>query len=631
MKQRHFLNGVEINAPINYAELQIELNYDKDSDKQTLSINDWEFGVGKPGDNEDGEQVVRRHFEDGLKSGVGVFEGLPFSIILDNEIDKTFPLFDGYVDVAAARFENGKITAPAVEQGKLVWLEDVADSFTFDYLANEKIITSSDYVAVPYCINKKQNGYELIITLLTLFVIIDKIREQIKTISKDTPNASNPFTAPGAILGLIVQILYIATLMTSLIALLVKLVTLLVQPVKYHYGMYAKDLIRIGCEHLGLGFKSSILQTHPFDKMLILPEKYNLKENTGPFEGVAGWLTGNANEHLGYYKGTFGEFLREMKSMFNARLVIDNGILYFEKARFNISKGKYTIPDLFDSRHKFSLNYEELKATYIISFSTDMQDRNTIQEYQGTSVQITTQPNTVNNKKMLLLKNLEEVRIRFALAKRKKELSLIEKAISIFIKTANATLEGLITVLNAIITAINAIIGVINKVVKALGTIGIKLNIQIPSIPTINVPNFGSMIEDRVGMMVMESDFVSVPKILMIENKGNPRNNKIPDYNFDFLRAKYLWEEFHYYNSFLPQKDSPGKQAILYDLEEVPFVFNDFDQARASKDIDDSQGREGELISLKFNPTKQTATGSFKIYQQYTKNLIETIYEPDGK
>lgn len=631
MISRYFLDGVEITAPINYPELEIELNYDKDSDKQTLSINDWEFGVGVPSDMADGENVVRKHFLEGLKTGVGVFEGLPFKIILDDEISKTYNLFDGYVDVSRARFDNGQITAPAVEQGKLDWLEEVADSFTFEFLEKRKLVKPSNYVAVPYCINKKQNGYELIITVVTLYVVIDKIKEQVLDIQEKAGKAANPLTASGEIIALIVRIVYITTLMTSLIGLVYKLFTLLIQPVKYHYGMYAKDLIRIGCEYLGLGFQSSILQQHPFDKLLILPEKYNLKENTGAFEGVAGWLTGNPNEHLGYYKGTFGELLRSLKLMFNAKLVIDQGKLYFEKQSFNISNGQYSVPDVFDSRYKFELNYDELKATYLIAFSTDIEDRNTLQEYLGTSVQITTQARNVNNKTMLLLRNLEEVRIPFALAKRKTGLNAMETAISAFLKVANNTVQTLTTVINAIISVINTIISVINKLVKVLSTIGFKLKVNIPSIPRLDVPTFGNLIEDRKGMLVMESDYVNVPKMMLVQNNSNPRNNKILDINFEFLRASYLWDEYHYYNSFIARKDSPGKQALLYELEEVPFTFKDYEQAKSSKIIEDSQGRRGELISLRFNPTKQTATGRYKIYQQYTNNLLETIYEPDGK
>lgn len=630
MITRFFLDGVEIGPPLNYKELEIELNYDKDANQsKSSSINEWEFGVNTP-ISPDGAYTLFKYLADGLTTGNGVFEGLPFKVVCDNQKGTSLTLSDSYVDVGTAKFEHDKITAKTVEQGSVDWLNTTADSFTFEYLDSIGKIDKSLYIPVPYCINKKQNSYELIIAALTIFVIVDKIQEQITNIGEKVTSAANPFMATNTF-SIIVRIIYIIALFVALIGLIIKLYNLLVQPVKYHYGMYVKDLMRIGLDHLGLKFSSSILEKAPFNQLLILPEKYTLPENTGVLASIAGLIKPKTDEQKGYYKGTLGDLIRSMKTMFYAKLIIQNGTCYFEKYNFKLSNSTYKIPDLYDARHRFELNVEEIKSTILISFSTDQADRNTIQEYLGTSVQITTVPKAITNKLMVTLKGLDEARIPFALAKRKDSLNVIEEIIGVFLKGISVVINVIVTVLNLIIKLLNVIIKVINALIKALKFIGLNLKFQIPTIPSVEIVNFDNIIEDRIGMMKMESDFVQVPKLMLIGNSGNSRNNKLLDGNAQYLKALYLWDNFHYFKSPIPYKDSLGNQSYLYDIDGPPFTFDDFLQVNSSNAVENYAGEEGELISLKWNPEKETATGRYRIFRQYTNNLTQSINEPDGR
>lgn len=625
MRARFFINDVEVNEPNNYAELGIELNYDpNDIDSQAVTINEWELGVGG-GDLQDGESAARNHFLQGLTSGVGVGEGIPFKIIIDGENGRTYTVFDGYLNLATASYYNGSIKAASTSLTGADWLSQVKESFTFDYLDSIGRIDSSKYKAVPYCINKKQNAFEVIIAVLTVFVVVDKIQEQITNIGEKVTSAANPFMATNTF-SIIVRIIYIIALFVSLIGLVLRLYNMLVQPVKYHYGMYAKDLLQAGCDYLGVKFSSSILQKAPFDKLFILPEKYTLPEGTGLLSGLSGIFDTNPSGKKGFYKGTFGSLLDSLQIMFDARVIVKYDTLYFEKQDFNLGASAYEIPDTYDSRFNYTLNWEDLKATYLISFALDSNDRNTIQEYTGTSVQVTTAPKAITNKRMVLLQGLQEVRIPFALAKRKESLNVIEQIINVFLKGIAAIVDAIITILNLIIKLLNAIIKVINALIKALRIIGLRLNFQIPTIPEIQLSGFGNLIEDRVGMMVMESDFVNTPKIMLLNSSGNARNTKIGDENFTYLRARYLYETYHSYRSFLGEKG----QAYYHELPEVPFPFEDFEKIKENKSITNYAGEEGELLSIKWNPIKQTATGRYKIYKKYTNNLIESINEPTG-
>src|SRR6478735_3896941 len=110
---KYFLDGIEINPPNNYQELEIELNYDGDTNKQALSTNEWEFGVGDPAKGNDGMIMCRNQLLD--QTGIGVVQGKPFKITIDDENGKIYELLDGYIDLWKAKYERGKVTAEAVQ------------------------------------------------------------------------------------------------------------------------------------------------------------------------------------------------------------------------------------------------------------------------------------------------------------------------------------------------------------------------------------------------------------------------------------------------------------------------------------------------------------------------------------
>lgn len=626
----HKLNGVEINEPNNYEALELELNFDENGNGETVSINEWEFGVGDNRNSNDGAKITNTHISNGLLSGVGVGEGLPYKLILDNQKGTKLTLFNGYVDLWRADIQCDLVVAPAVELLDASTLENRIDSFSFKYLQSIGAITSADYVPIPYCINKKQNGVDIIIATVTIFVIVDKLKEAITDIQEYIGNMSaNPFTFT-MIIGLVFRILYISTLIVSLIKLLLDLYNALVQPVKYHYGMYENVLMRKGLAHLGYALSSSILDNAPFNKCVIMPEKYNTKENnTGKFKRVTGFFSPNQNEQEGFYKGTFGELFRALTRKYDAKIIIKNGTVYFEKQDFNLQAPTYQFPPF--ERGAKTLNVDDFVSNKIISFATDMQDRNTIQEYLGTSAEITTTPIRTTNINMVLLNKYDPININFALAKRKTSLTFVEEILNVFFKGAGLIMDGLIKVLNAIIKVINAVIKAINKFIKALKIIGIKIKFQAPTIPTIAATNFGNMIENRIGMMVLESDYTSSAKMLMVDKHSNPRNNKLLSNNESILNARYLYENYHYYRSFVNRAGFKPNQYEVQGFSNLPFCFDDFVKVRENSAITDSDGNKGELISLKFNPSKQTATGSYKIKRVYSNNFKETLTEPDGR
>lgn len=625
---RNFINNEEVNDPLNLPDFEIELNFDKNSVQQTLSLTSIEWGVNNPLDSKDAYQLIKKH----ENSQVGVIEGLPYKLLLDNQRDTPLEIFNGYLDVWAkeqSRNENGDvIKLNAVEQGKLDWLNDVADSFTFEYLYSIGVITNSDFIQVPYCINKKNNAFELVITSFTFFVIIDKLHKQYTEFSEKVVQAGNPFEAT-VIARAVFHIIYITTLLIALAKIIIDLYNFIIQPVKYHTAMSVTRMLEIGCNHLGLTFKSSILQQEPFNKLYWLPEKFALNERNS-ISGLVGNLSSNIVDNTGFYNGTFGEFLRMWQQVFNAKIICKDDSVYFEKYNYNPSANNWVVPNLMDSKYNYSYNKDDFYSNINISFAYDLNDKNTIQEWKGTNCQVIQSAISVNNVKMNLAKNFLDVRHPFALGKIKTELNTIEKIFDKFFKVVGGVLDTIIKIVNKLIDLLNEAIKLINKLIKSLSVLGIDLKITIPKIPSVPATKLSNLIENRIGMLQMENDFVNTPKAILLDVASNPKNTKVNTNNSAYLNAKYLYDNYWYFVSFVPKGSFEGNQWLIRELNECKFTYSDYVKVRYNNMVTDAYGNECELISLKYNPLRETAKGTYKQRKKYLNNIKETIIEPNG-
>lgn len=632
MKQLHYINGIEVNEPNNYQNLEVERYYNDDSEKNSITLNTWEFGgIGK--------KTLQEIIASGNIGGTGVIEGVRYAIVLDNEMGARYNLFDGYLNLWKSQVFCDKIVAPSIEYAQYDWLTGVYDSFTYAYLFDKGIITPQMFIPIPYVINKKQNTFESLTLLLGTGLMVLQLTKQIVTIVGMFADGANPFTTINAILKLSLEVVFAITLLVAIIKNLIDIARLAIQPVKYHMGMYCFDLLELGLAQFGITLSSTILGAGgEYHNAFILPEKYNLKEHG---DGLSGWLDANKNEHLGFYKGTVGDFLRKMQTMFNAKVIIKDSVLYFEKQDFSLTSGGYVLPPLDNYEVGYEFNHEDFKSTMIFEFSTDIQDRNTIQEYKGTSVQITTLPTNINDKKLALAKDLLQSNFYFALGKRKTELTNQEKILKVFYDSLIPIVTAFEVAINGVITAINAVVKLVKKLIKALKTLGITIKFEPKEIKKFDVENIKNPIEERIGMLKMESDFISVPKILMIQrtedngdflvNLFTARENKLANDNESKLNAKYLFNNYHYFKSFIGRNGYLGNQYLIKKADKVPFCFDDDLMINGNNYIAESNGDIGKLISVKFNPYFEQASISYKVNKLYLQNLTETITEPDGR
>ena len=566
IKVNYILNGSLINPPLNWKDTAFEVNFDRDGNAKTKIVSTNLDFV-----RENTATIIDRVY-DGATGGYGILEAMPLQVELERNgvIEKPF---NGYIDLTKdAVFSRELCKVNATENKSIEWLEEKADGFTFEYLRSINVITNDDYKFIPYVINSVPDYKESAIAILTSYVVVQQIKESIEKVKALLVEVGNPLTAPTAIVKASLLAIYLITLIASLIDLIRDIFATLIQPVKYHACMSVKTLIERGCQHLGLTLSSSILTSGVFSKAYIMPEKLR-----NPIDAtdnrILGFQIPQKTIQEGFYKGTLGNLLRALKDQFNAKIYIKNNVLYFERLDFNLTPPQFVLPDLYQPEYK--TNADEFKANYYIAFQTDTIDKNTLQEYNGTAYQVIFRPNIILNEDLVMMKGLDEVRLPFALAKRKTDLTVPEKIIKAFLDALSIIVNGLISAMNALIQGINAIIGVINSVINALDFIGINVNFSVPTIQVISYLNLGNLIENRLNMMKLETDFTSVPKMFLMDLGTQNKFNKLTTGNETFMSAEYLYNNFHYINNFLPTSDKPnGNQYIIKEFNNVRLGFD---------------------------------------------------------
>jgi len=626
MKARFFIDGQEIVEPNNYQELSLDLNFDKDNPKAQVTINQWELGVGSRTDALDGVKLATDH----INGDFGVVEGQSFMIKVGSDV-----VFNGYFDLWGSIVSCDNITAEAFEQGGIDWLNENAE-FTFEYLGeglnngDAGKILHTDFIPIPYIISEIPDLKDLMLTTLTITSTVIILIDQIQTLIEHIAGLINVFQ----ILDLVKAVLraaFIVGLVIQLIKLSKQAFNLIIQPFKYHYGMNVLLMCQKAAEYLGKNFTCPILETD-FKHLVILPEKYQQIQNTTN-DGVFGLLNANSVNEKGYYKGTFGDLLRQLKIMFKAKIFVTDTDIHLVRedqlpSEFTPAVSDYSIPDVEIDEYRF--NRDDFYSNYLIDFAIDQNDKNTINEYEGTAIQIQTVPKTQRTQKTLT-KGIIQNNIQFALGKRKTELTRPEKLFKRFFKIFDALLGSVIKIVNRARKVMNSILKTLNKIIKTIRAVGINWRPKIQLLKPIKLNQLEDLITDRINMLKMENDFITVPKMLLVEEKLSPsKNHLLPD-NETKLSAEYLWNNYHNISSFDEVEYSETNQYLIYETPEIPFTCKDYLSVKNKNTITSPDGNKGRIDSLEWNPIKETAVIKYRINNIYLSNLKTEKLIPNGK
>jgi len=633
MEVTYYVNNIEVNPPLNDEELSIELNFDKGNpDNQSVSLNELEWGLGDQTVGNDAADIINQWRLDGVSGGVGATEGIPYRLEITDE-GTTYNVFDGYLDLSTAIWDCDRVSVTAVETGGNDWFLSVADSKSYAYIDEvEGLIPSSYTVRLPYVLSSVPDNQEaFLVTISMTFVVITLVGEIESLITLAKGYIANP-TDWGKLAMLVLQLVYVVSLIISLVKLIADLIDLVIQPVKYHSCMSWLNNAKVGAASFGYTFKSSILETGGvYSNSYILPEKDNVGRTSFNDDKKVFGRTNSNDVDKGYFKGTVGDFYRLMITKFNGKLIYEEGnVLRFEREDYTTSAYNYILPPVDQTSYR--LNHDELISNYVVSYQTDTNDKNTLQNYYGTETQVITQQKSGYNQRVNI-EGLIKRNISLARGTRKNDFTYVENIVKSYLNFISAQVNVYEAAINAIIFSVNIIANSFLFAIKTLASL-LRIPFDVPKIKVGKLPysDLSSSIRDRKGMLLMENDFVSVPKDLILSvNTTSDRSTNIAITNESKNNSLTLYKDFHAINSFLPTSLKPtGNQYEIHEVEGVPFCFDDYQLVKDSNYMKDDIGRDGEILSLNWNVRKLTASANYKVKQLWTNNLKENKITPDG-
>lgn len=585
---RHKRNGVEISEPRNWDELEVSYDFLNRTDEASINISGLEF-VGDVGID------IRQRIMNGLTGGLGVFEGDPYEIEV-GEVGSPVFTFKGYLDYADdPEFIgcNGIKVALKKRQG-VDWINDVADGFSHRYLYDIGVITSGDFIKVPYIINYIPDNMQLLMLSISLFMMTKELVQTVKSLAEaiaDTTDASIPVVGTSVGLGagvvtawdignIILTVLKIAAYLAYTIAIVIAIKNLieeiieqLVPKKRYHLGMSLYTLFERSCQHLGLQFSSQLLTARK--NWIIVPSKgHKGGEKPEGFEGA--WVeTGMPNQNDGM--DTFGDLIRTWKSALRADYKIIDGVFYFEREDFWDVVGTYQMADVFTDQKELidrrKPNTSEIFANYNIHWAYDTQDQNTLDNQEGRVFQAITEPNVKVNADLINLKGLEEIAIPCSLPLRKNSLTKIEEVVK----------------------------GVAKFIDNLTGLFG-------------SGTSYASQIEARKGSCLLSSHFLTIPKVVVMSG------SKLAMGQRDILSARRLWEELHYIKSFV-EIGGKHNQWFRYEQVKVPFCMESFVTLMNNNICLTPDGKECKIETFKWRIWEDYATINHRVKEKYTNNL----------
>lgn len=539
----------------------------------------------------DAYQSIIDWINKGRQGGVGIFEGVPISILNSNG-QNNISVFKGILDLQAGTIiqENLKQVRTRLRQDEsLNQLDDLLEPLDYGYLKSLGVISSSDYVSVDYVVNKTDNGLETITTLITVYLLSKQLADTIKEIGSSIAIVAGISVSgvPGpigaavyAVAVAILQVAYAVTLLILIIDFGTDLFNVLIQPKRTHKGVLLKTLLAKACEHIGYTLETTI---EDLENLVYLPSNQNVDEFglKNVFNKVGSITEGIPNSgDIGY---TCPEMFQICRDLFNARFAILGNTVQFhtENSSYWVSQSGWEKPNSLRNvaERAYRYNTDEIKGSIFIQFQTDIVDEYTIKNYQGTSFQVLTDAKAVGKTANKTIKNLDRVDIPLALGNRKDKLNGFEQGLA----------------------------SIANLFDNIAGVFGGK-------------PNLAKKIKNKVGVLEVSNNNHSIPKLLWLQNGRLPSNHRA------LFSAKTLWEKYHSEKSFV--QNNFGRQRRYIENEVIPFGLSDFVTLLNNAYFRDENGQVGKVVELEWVMSKDYATISYWVQEIYTNNLQETFIEP---
>ena len=559
-------------SPLEWDSLTVECSYEQDNVQPSITEGEVTFTL-------DSATYLRNYV-----SSENIFIGLPVKIKVGDLVD----LFDGFINMVDTYEDDtvsNKITTKIVNRKGLALVDEKLSSLTFGYLDSLGYFNNTMYQRVDYVIEKRDTALESLFTVFTGIVLTKETIESIKRVQELIKDNSilltNPLSAPVTIVinvtvSLLIEAAYLAVMLVQLARLGKGVANTLISPNRktksISYGVALEQI----CKYLGYEFETNIEDMYD---TYYLPSNTNIDNfNTKDliWETLRGQEKGiPQSQDYGYL---VKDFMDIVKKLFNPKYAIRGNKMfcYNEYDSFWKKNSQYVMPSVLPQVKRY--NTEELKANMLFRFSTDSNDRYTIDNFKGTNYEVLTGTQESIPKEQNLIKGLEYIDIPLALANRKDKLNSLENAL-------------------------NELFALIDETINFLG----------------GSSNLSGIITNKIGMMKVSNNDFSMPKVIRL------KDGKIPTNHRDICSAKYFFNKYHYGKRF----DTDFGQKIIYKDVRLPFNLQEFNKVLENNYFTNNKGELGRITSLKWVIGKSYCTVDYYIYQRYVNNLV--IKEVEGE
>lgn len=671
------LLGQPVN-PVNRKDIFLEINHDQqaiiEKNVPSVGIRNLYFA------NEDILRVMSY-----LNNAPGITEGAPFQIEIKEQGQTE--VLNMYLKLMENFFRSKDGISCTVKMVDSVdHLDDQVNGFTFETMYNETgvtpfIVDNISYpsyqkylddrcIFIPYVISTIPDKHNAFMALVGVVFVAIQIYRGIKDIIE----------AAEVVIQLIIELPFIVALVFTLITLIEQMINFLIQPLKYHGAMLMIDMLKLVAVKTGRKFISSQWNTYPLNSIAYIPAKYQPPKsaqnqwsimpgfNLGGFGSesakqarVHGYTSPGlapATPHdsatpgiqHGYYEGIAGDFMRLAKKFINGKIILPNGTtdLVMERRDYSPNAPTYQLPDIRQDWNGY--NTEELFANMVLQFTKDLNDKNCIDEYEGTIYQITHQQVNTVNKHLAFLEGVRQIQIDAARGIRKVVMTDTENMMAdiitimnnwrpLIIAFLNSTISGVnstiifvinpfIFSMNGFILAVTAFVNTFNAVINFINSLGAGLSnatLTAPSlipffqlVPFITNATFPPLplLDARIGAMLVENDFISVPKMVLIDtgrSEWNQRIGFLRHNNKDIVNAKYLWDNYYYIDAFVGTPNNRRTKiapALNSDSETNPVLISlaKVKELISNPNFNDNFAEPVELSTAQWYPEKNGST-----------------------
>jgi hypothetical protein len=421
----------------------------------------------------------------------------PSNIFVNLKYD--IELIDGNQSLNISRFIDMKSLLHEKETNyvKVNFIRSIDKNQILELAKNVNFAAFPLYKPVPYVISELPNNQEIALLSFATFYIVFEFQKILSDLIQNQAETASVITAPSGISGTIAQISKLVILTAQGVPMIIRLVRATIQPLKYKKFAYVRDLFDYAAQRLGLVGADTIFHTDPlYRKSVIICKSFiNLEDS----QGLRGFFNPNNSSQVDYFDKNFDFLMNDLERFFNIERIEVNETS--NKLVFQIQNipttASFTIDDYSDVG--ITDNAAELNASYFITFSTDTNELNTIDFYEGTALQVSTRainPLTINENG---LTGLESVTTYFTRAIPKTSLTVPEKIIKTFLDVIQPIFNVLFETLKVLVSVVNSVTKQLNRVLNILG-----LSFQIPQIVVPPRPNLSDLIENRLGAMLLQ-------------------------------------------------------------------------------------------------------------------------------